>query len=379
MRKIIIGIILVATFAAIAFAVGGCGGSAPATPAPAVTASAVKASAKIIAEGKVVPARSAALSFQTGGIITQVAVVLGDKVEAGKMLAQLDTRQLELQLAQSEANLASAQARLNQLKRGPTPEDLAAAQQNVASAQAAYDNLVKPAPGDIVELKTNVDKAQVLVSQATAAYDAVGGDSNPYSGMLPQRAQVQSAWLDYQRALTAYDTRMKPSNAQIQQALATIATSKNLLAKLQPTADDLAAAQANVNAAQAGRDLVAEQIKNGKLTAPFAGTVTTLDLKSGEFVAAGAPVLRLADPSNFQVETTDLTELNIVSVREGDAVTVSFDAIPNMELPGKVKQIKGYGENRQGDIVYTLVITLDKQDERLRWNMTAKVTLAAKQ
>jgi HlyD family secretion protein len=107
--------------------------------------------------------------------------------------------------------------------------------------------------------------------------------------------------------------------------------------------------------------------------------VTTLDLKSGEFVAPGAPVLRLADPSNFQVETTDLTELNIVSVREGDAVTVSFDAIPNMELPGKVKQIKGYGENRQGDIVYTLVIALEKQDERLRWNMTAKVTLAAKQ
>ena len=196
---------------------------------------------------------------------------------------------------------------------------------------------------------------------------------------LLQRAQVQAAWLDYQRALAAYDARMKPSNAQMQQALAALASAKNLLAKLQPTADDLTAAQANVNAAQAGRDLIAEQVKNGKLTAPFAGTVTTMDLKSGEFVAPGAAVLRLADTSNFQVETTDLTELNIVNIREGDAVTVSFDAIPSMELAGKVKQIKGYGENRQGDIVYTLVITLDKQDERLRWNMTSKVTLAAKQ
>lgn len=379
MKKIAIGLFLVALLAAIAVAVGGCGGSAPATPTPAVTASAVKASAKIIAEGKVVPAKSAALSFQTGGIVAQVPVALGDKVEAGKVLAQLDTRQLELQLAQSEANLAAAQAKLNQLKRGPTPEELAAAQQNVASAQAAYDSLVKPAPSEVVELKTNVDKTKVLVDQATAAYDATGGDSNPYSGMLPQRAQVQAAWLDYQRALAAYDARMKPSNAQMQQALAALASAKNLLAKLQPTADDLTAAQANVNAAQAGRDLIAEQVKNGKLTAPFAGTVTTMDLKSGEFVAPGAAVLRLADTSNFQVETTDLTELNIVNIREGDAVTVSFDAIPSMELAGKVKQIKGYGENRQGDIVYTLVITLDKQDERLRWNMTSKVTLAAKQ
>jgi HlyD family secretion protein len=379
MKKIVIGLLLVAMLAAIAFAVGGCGGSAPATPAPAVTASAIKASAKIIAEGKVVPAKSAALSFQTGGIVVQVPVALGDKVEAGKLLAQLDTRQLELQLAQSEANLAAAQAKLNQLKRGPTPEELAAAQQNVASAQAAYDSLVKPAPSEVVELKTNVDKTKVLVDQATAAYDATGGDSNPYSGMLPQRAQLQAAWLDYQRALAAYDARIKPSNAQLQQALAAIASAKNLLAKLQPTAEDLAAAQANVNAAQAGRDLIAEQVKNGKLTAPFAGTVTTLDLKSGEFVAPGATVLRLADTSNFQVETTDLTELNIVNVHKGDAVTVSFDAIPSMELAGKVKQIKGYGENRQGDIVYTLVISLDKQDERLRWNMTSKVTLAAKQ
>ncbi|HEX9077874.1 MAG TPA: hypothetical protein VF932_18985, partial [Anaerolineae bacterium] len=76
MKKIVIGLFLVAILAAIVFAVGGCGGSAPATPTPVVTASAVKASAKIIAEGKVVPAKSAALSFQTGGIIAQVPVVL---------------------------------------------------------------------------------------------------------------------------------------------------------------------------------------------------------------------------------------------------------------------------------------------------------------
>ena len=290
MRKIMIGLFLVAMLAVIAFAVGGCGGSTPATPTPAVTASAVKAAAKIIAEGKVVPAKSAALSFQTGGIIAQVPVALGDKIEAGKLLAQLDTRQLELQLAQSEANLAASQAKLSQLKRGPTPEELAAAQQSVVSAQAAYDSLLKPTPNEIVDLKTNVDKTKALVDQATAAYDATGGDSNPYSGMMPQRAQLQAAWLDYQKALTAYDARMKPSNAQLQQSLANIAIAKNQLAKLQPTSDDLAAAQANVNAAQAGRDLIAEQIKNGKLTAPFAGTVTSLDLKSGEFVAPGVPV-----------------------------------------------------------------------------------------
>jgi HlyD family secretion protein len=47
-----------------------------------------------------------------------------------------------------------------------------------------------------------------------------------------------------------------------------------------------------------------------------------------------------------------------------------------LELTGKVASIKGFGENRQGDIVYTVVVKLDTQDPRLRWNMTAKVTFS---
>jgi HlyD family secretion protein len=112
------------------------------------------------------------------------------------------------------------------------------------------------------------------------------------------------------------------------------------------------------------------------LTAPFAGTITTLDVRVGEFASPGAVVARLADTSNMQVETTDLTELNIVNVKEGTSVTMTFDAIPGLELPGKVTRIRSYGDNRQGDIVYTVYVTPDQQDARLRWNMTAKVNIS---
>lgn len=366
----------------IALTIAGCGSQpTPVKPTPTAAAGAVgkavQASERIISEGRVTPVKSAALSFSTGGRVTTVAVALGDKVEAGKVLATLDTSQLELQQAQAEGNLATAQAKLNQLKRGPTPEDLAAAQQSVVSAQAAYDSLLKPAPNELAALKTDVDKTKAILDQATAAYNAVGGDSNPNSGMLPQRAQVQVAWLDYQKALTLYNNKVTPSNTQVQQALAALANAKGQLAKLQPTSDDIAMAQASVNNAQAARDLTAEQIKNTKLTAPFGGTVTTLDIRAGEFAAPGAVVVRLADTSTMQVETTDLTELNIVNVKEGTPVTLTFDAIPGLELPGKVTKIRSYGDNRQGDIVYTVYVTPDQQDARLRWNMTAKVNIAA--
>ncbi len=369
-------LIALAVLALTAISLIACSAQPTPTPKAQPTLAPVKASSRIVAEGRVVPARSAALGFQVAGVVAQVPVVVGDRVESGKVLAQLDTRQLELQLAQADANLAAAQAKFNQLKRGPTPEDLAAAQQALKSAQVNYDKLLKPDPSELSMLKNDVDKAKALLDQAQAAYDRVGGDSNPYAGMLPQRAQLQTAWLDYQKALTLYNNKIYPSDAQVQQSLSAVQSAKNQLAKLTPSAEDLAGAEANVKASQAARDLAAEQLSRAKLVAPFAGSVASLDLKVGEQVAVGTPVLRLADISNWQVETTDLTEINVVNVKEGDPVTVTFDAIPGMEVTGKVATVKGFGDNKQGDIVYTLVVKLDKQDERLRWNMTAKVSIA---
>ena len=268
-------------------------------PTSQAPTTAIKASSKVVAEGKVIPVRSAALSFQTGGTIAELPVALGDGVESGKLLARLDTRQLELQLAQSEANLVSAQAKLAQLKRGPIAEEKAAAQQNLVSAQAAYDNLLHPPMTDLTALKADVDKAKAALDQATAAYDRIGGDSNPFSGMSSERAQLQTASVDYQKAVTLYTAKLAPTDAQVQKVLADIQTAKNQIAKLQPTAEDVAAAQASVDAAQAARDLNVEQIRQAKLTAPFAGRVTSLDIKTGEYVAGGTVLLRLADVVQF--------------------------------------------------------------------------------
>jgi HlyD family secretion protein len=87
------------------------------------------------------------------------------------------------------------------------------------------------------------------------------------------------------------------------------------------------------------------------------------------------PAVRLGDWSRWQIETEDLTELQVVNIAPGDAATVQIDAVPNLQLRGTVERIGSYGENAQGDIVYTVVIALDQSDARLRWNMTAAVTI----
>jgi len=62
-------------------------------------------------------------------------------------------------------------------------------------------------------------------------------------------------------------------------------------------------------------------------------------------------------------------------VREDASASVTFDALPGLTATGKVIRIKPLGENKQGDMTYTVVIQPDQLDERLRWNMTAAVAI----
>ena len=101
--------------------------------------------------------------------------------------------------------------------------------------------------------------------------------------------------------------------------------------------------------------------------------ITNLDLKVGEFAASGHPVVTIADNSQWVVKTTDLTEIDVVNVEEGQPVTISLDALPDVELNGNVFSVsQNYSEN-QGDIVYEVTILLTETNPAMRWGMTAVV------
>jgi HlyD family secretion protein len=223
-------------------------------------------------------------------------------------------RQAEVSGIQAaEQQLASAQASLDKLHAGADADALAAGRAAVASTQAGIDKLVG-------EQRTGaLDAAQAAVDQAQAKLDKL-------------RAGASKG--------------------------------------------DLAVAAAEVQRAQAALKLAQVAVTEAELRAPFAGTVGALDVRVGEYVEPGTPVVQLADLAAWQLETTDLTELNIVRVRAGSQANVTFDAIPDLDLHGTVSRIRPLGENKQGDITYAVTITLDRQDPRLRWNMTAAVAIA---
>ena len=82
----------------------------------------------------------------------------------------------------------------------------------------------------------------------------------------------------------------------------------------------------------------------------------------------------MADFSQWLVQTTDLTEIDVVNLEEGQPVTVSLDAIPEAQLTGEILSIGQTFAENQGDIVYEVTILLTDTHPAMRWGMTAAVT-----
>lgn len=303
------------------------------------TAKAQRGDITITAEGTatVVAVSQAALGFQSGGQITELPVQAGDSVKAGQTLAKLDTAELALQLAQADANLALAQSKWNQTKQGGTASQVGAAQAALNSANAAYGNLLHPDLNTVILAKSDVETAQAALSQAQAAYDKIGGASNPEIALTSQALLLQNASLAYQKALAAYNSKVSPTDAQVKAAQAQIQQAQSAVAQLSPTDDDLAQAQANVDAARAVRDLAKQRLAEATISAPFDGTIAEVTATVGQVVGT-APIMRLMDVTKPWVQVA-LDDTDASKVALGCPVDVTLDATPDQTFQGKIVEV----------------------------------------
>jgi len=94
----------------------------------------------------------------------------------------------------------------------------------------------------------------------------------------------------------------------------------------------------------------------------------------GEQITPGSPVATLVDFSHWFIETDNLTEIEVVDVAVGQAVTIVPDALPDVSLTGTVKAIDDFFVEKRGDVTYTARIQVGEIDPRMRWGMTVVVT-----
>ncbi len=389
--KVIFGVLAVVLTGLIIAACSG-GNPMPGTETPTLLPPVIADSA-VIAEGKVVPVQYAQAGFPQAGMVAEVLVVEGESVKAGDVIARLDgTERAEAAVAASKLELLSAEQALDDLYSNAEVAK-AAAELRLATAEQELEKATnRRASKDYIW----GDQEQIDIAWANlvAQEDAVDQAEDAFSFYAdrpetdPDRAYMLSLLANARqtrdKAKANYNYLVsKPDQLDINEADAKLAVAqaeadaaRAELDKVKngPDPDALALAEARVVNAEAQVASAQASLADLILTAPFDGVVVDNPLKVGELYNPGVTPVVIADLSKFKVETTDLTELNVIKISEGEVVKVTFDALPDLELTGTVSSIKSLGEDRLGDITYTVEVMLDEQDPALRWNMTAVVT-----
>jgi RND family efflux transporter MFP subunit len=138
--------------------------------------------------------------------------------------------------------------------------------------------------------------------------------------------------------------------------------------------ENLDSAKADVERMKALVGIAQAQLAQATLNSPFDGTIASVDISPSEYVNSGQVVVSMGDLSHFQIETTDLSEKVVSSVKVGAQAAVYIGALNN-EFKGKVVDIARISETVGGDVVYKVTIELDEQPAGLRWGMSTDVTI----
>lgn len=360
------------------------------------------------ASGTMEPEAEVLLVFKTPGRVAEVAVEPGQAVEAGDLIARLESDDLGIALAQAEINLAIAQAQLAKLKAGASAEDLAAAEASLSSAQAsvvsaeaaaasaeaAYNDLVAGPSADQKQVAAaNLERARILRDQAQAAYDQVA--SAPNIGMLPQSLQLQQATVDYNAAqanyrqatsaptqaqLAAARAQIAQAKAAVTQAEAAVTSAQSNLERLRKGAsqEDLAIAEGQVTQAQLAVQQARLAAENSELRAPIDGIVSQLNVKPGEIATQATPAATVTNIDQFHIKI-QVDEIDIDKISEGQPVRIALDSAPEAAIAGHVDYIASTPTTPSNVVSYEVIVLIDDTDRPLRSGLSATASIVTEE
>lgn len=288
----------------------------------------------LTASGYVVAHHKIAVGAKVMGRVAWIGVEKGDTVRQGQVLVRLEDTEFRAQVNQASANLAAAQARLDQLRTGSRPQE---------------------------KLK---DKAAVLQAEAN----------------------LKTAEADYQRTETLYRAGVS-SKADLDHALAQRDTAAALLeaarqasamTDIGPRTEEIRAAEAQMQQMKAALDYAQTQLAATEIKAPVAGTVLERIVERGEMVSPSAyggsgartSVVDLADLTDLQIEL-DISQADFARLKMGQRTEIIPDAFPNLRFTGYIAEIAP--EANRAKSTLQVKVKVENPNEQLRPEMNARV------
>jgi len=309
-------------------------------PARVETGGASSGDSVLTASGYVVAHHKIAVGAKVMGRVAWIGVEKGDTVQQGQVLVRLEDSEFRAQVNQAIANLAAAQARLDQLKSGSRPQE---------------------------KLK---DKAAVIQAEAN----------------------LKTAEADYQRAETLYLSGVS-SKAELDHALALRDTAAALLESARqssamtdigPRTEEIRAAAAQVQQMKAALDYAQTQLTATEIRAPVAGTVLERIVERGEMVSPSAfggsgartSVVDLADLTDLQIEL-DISQTDFSRLKMSQRAEIIPEAFPYLRYTGYLAEIAPEANRAKSTV--QVKIKVENPTEQLRPEMNARVNFLADQ
>jgi len=318
-----------------------------------------------------------------------------DELSAAKTTAQLALAQATSALTQAQSSYATALQNwqyvqdsgndpLNPTTTGANGKKIDN-KLNDSQRQQYYDAFVRA--------EAALHSAEDGVQQAQVAYDAarqreIAGVQEAEAKLIdaqkqlnaliaPRPADLAEAQAEVSRAQAQLDKlRQGGTRADMSAAQAQVDEARAGLDKLTApvAASDIAIAEADVAQAQARLDAAKLKLDSATLTAPFAGTVATVDVVPGNVVSAAATAFTIIDDTSIHLDM-NVSESDVARIKPGGLVRITFDTLPDKEFDGTVTSVAATGKEEQNIVTYLVQAQFDPKSAPIKIGMTANASI----
>ena len=323
------------------------------------------------------------LTFKSEGTIEEVPVEVGDYVEEGQVLAELDDTSitsLQKAVVQVKINLRDAES-AEETAVTLAESAVADARVDLEAAQEALDDTeyseldIAQAELDATNAEITLDRAQEDLKKAREKYvrnRTVPEWAQDYKQKQKELAVAEFDLVETEEALAEVKAGADPLEVEQKQKQLAVAQ-----ASLKETEDKLAGMlgvelkQSEVTSARVALDEAIERLEMATMVAPFTGIVTSVNAESGDMVNADQVVIELVAPDKFEAEVL-VSEMDIFNIRLGAQAAIQVDAMSGVSLPAKVTHISPIAIIQSGVVNYEVKVEIESLQAMLDERQEAK-------
>ncbi|PYU79808.1 MAG: hypothetical protein DMG50_22470 [Acidobacteria bacterium] len=318
---------------ALAYVLVGLSGRKPVPKISAVTPMRENLVSSISSNGKVEPISPYVMRAQLDTFVEKVRATEGQTVKRGRVILELDVKDVAAKLSEAKGKLLRAQDDLRTAKAGGRTDDAARVAGDLAKAQAERDRLQK-----------NHEGLQRLIKQQAATEDELAANDLALTKAQAEVTRLTAAKQEFDRSVKL-DTD-----------------------------------QAGLHVQQVENEVAAldEKVRQGRITAPADGTLYSLPVKAGDYVKLGDLLAEMADLHKVRVRAF-IDEPELGALEENEPVKITWDALPSKTWMGKTEIIPKQVVPHQNRSVGELLCAVNNDKLELLPNINVNVRINSRE